>query len=564
MEYATPYVEYKEHNEMVVEELEKNLDLLKDKRWRMSHLYWINNKSGQKVPFKMNRAQAHFADNFLLIDSPYFRHLILKSRQLGFTTFFDIYILDEILFNANKEALIIAHKLKDATEIFDRKIDFVVKNIPEEVKEISFKLSQSSAKKIQVSTVDENGSKSQSTLRVDVSGRSSALQYLHISEFAKLCAAYPKTATEVIVGTFPAVPFDGFIFIESTAEGMSGYFYDMFSAEWGKEHEITPMLSRVRFYPHFYNWTWDDSELDKITENIPVATMDCNEIDFADYQQEHGLSDREITYYYMKYLQLNKDVKKLRQEFPTTAEEAFVNSGSMYFPTTKVVSLLQSVKDGVKGEMSPEGEFMPIQGGALEVFERPIKGRRYILSGDTSEGLAHGDAQIGYVIDAVTENCVAVYKSQVPPDEFAVELYKLGKWYNWALMAVESNKDGLWVNDALEKMGYTNLYYRKTFDDITKKWNNYYGWKTTSATRPFALAALRAVFQRKFEGFPKVLLTEMLKFVRNAKGKAEAMVNEHDDVIMAASIGYAVLQENHQSLETAPEEKGLLSVLFSE
>jgi hypothetical protein len=114
----------------------------------------------------------------------------------------------------------------------------------------------------------------------------------------------------------------------------------------------------------------------------------------------------------------------------------------------------------------------------------------------------------------------------------------------------------LWVNDAIEKMGYINLYYRKVFDDITQKVTKFFGWKTTSNTRPFALASLKAVFIRKNTGFPAALLGEMFTFVRNAKGKAEAMDKKHDDIIMAASIGYAVLQEQDKYVDTTTGGEG--------
>jgi hypothetical protein len=128
------------------------------------------------------------------------------------------------------------------------------------------------------------------------------------------------------------------------------------------------------------------------------------------------------------------------------------------------------------------------------------------------------------------------------------------------------NKDGLWVNDALEKMGYINLYYRKVFDDITQKVTKYFGWKTTGATRPFALASLKAAFLRKTSGFPAALLGEMFTFVRNEKGKPETMANKHDDIIMAASIGYAVLQEQGRYLEdkTGGEGFSMSKAIFSE
>jgi len=529
----------KQHNEHLVELLTENPELIKDQNWRLHNLYFIVTKDGDKQVFAMNRAQEHFYENYINVEKPYHRHVILKSRQLGFTTFIDLFILDSILFQPNKEGIVIAHKVQDATEIFDKKIEFAIRNMAEDIKGAFFKIAHRSARKVQV-VIDygpEQGSTS--SLAVAVSGRSGTYHYVHISEFAKMCAQFPKRAEEVERGTFPTVPFDGFIFIESTAEGMAGRFYEMFQQNWITRLKITPQLSQVEFLPHFYNWQYDDMEMKKIYENIPAVDMDECEIDWVSYQTEHKLSDKEITYYYMKWKQFGGKnspdaMKSLMQEYPTTEEEAFLSTGQTYFPTAKVAKLLLEVKPGVKGEMGYDKDgknlvFNEVSSGSFEVFQKPEEGHRYIIGGDTSEGLAHGDAQVLYVIDHQTEECVALYRSQVAPDELAVEAYKVGKWYNFALIGIEVNKDGLWVNDALDKMGYINVYYRKSFDDITKKMTKFFGWKTTSATRPFALAALKAVFFRKDSGFPAGLLNEMFTFVRNIKGKPEAMDKKHDD-----------------------------------
>lgn len=544
---------FTEHNKWLVQELTNNPDLIYDKEWRMNNLYWIITKNGTKEVFKMNRAQKHFFDNYLSKPGFVFhRHIILKSRQLGFTTFIDLFILDEILFNSNREGLIIAHKVQDAAEIFDRKIDYALRNMADDVKGAFFKLNRNSAKKIQV-VIDYGPEKgSTSSIAVATSGRSATYYYVHISEFAKMCVAYPKNAVEVETGTFPAVPFDGFIFIEGTAEGMAGRFYEMFHENWLVRNTITPMISRVKFLPHFYNWQYDDMEMAKITENVPVKDMEICEIDWGEYQKEHNLTDKEITYYYMKWLQMGGKgstdaINKLHQEFPTTPEEAFLSTGQTYFPTTKVFSMLQNVKRGERGELfrNEKGEvnFQPVSTGNLEIFEMPQPGDRYIIGGDTAEGLAHGDYQVLYVINHRTEECVAIYRSQVPPDELVNEAFNLGKFYNLALLGIESNKDGLWVNDALDKLGYVNLYYRKVFDDITKNVTKFFGWKTTSATRPFCLQALKAVFLRKDKGFPEQLLAEMVTFIRNMKGRPEALDKKNDDVVMSAAIAYAILQE---------------------
>ena len=565
----------KEHNDRVVAELTENPDLIKDQNWRLHNLYFIVTKDGDKQVFKMNRAQEHFYENYINVPHPYHRHVILKSRQLGFTTFIDLFILDCILFNPNKEGIVIAHKVQDATEIFDKKIEFAIRNMAEDVKGAFFKINHRSARKVQVVIDYGPDQGSTSSIAVAVSGRSGTYHYVHISEFAKMCVAFPKRAEEVERGTFPTVPFDGFIFIESTAEGMAGRFYEMFQQNWLTREKITPQLSQVEFLPHFYNWQYDDMEMKKIYECVPTSEMQECEIDWASYQEEHNLTDKEITYYYMKWLQFGGKtspdaIKSLMQEYPTTEEEAFLSTGQMYFPTAKVASLLTKAIPGKKGELGYDdtGEviFNPVSSGSLELFHKPEVGVKYIIGGDTAEGLAYGDAQVLYVINQKTEDCDAVYISHVPPDELATEAYKLGKFYNWALLGIEVNKDGLWVNDALEKMGYINLYYRKQFDDITRKMTKFFGWKTTSATRPFSLAALKAVFFRKDSGFPAALLNEMFTFVRNIKGRPEAMDKKHDDCILAASIGYAILQEQGTYVDSNSENEGfsIMKAMFNE
>jgi hypothetical protein len=568
-------VNQKQHNEYVVELLTENPGLIKDQTWRLNNLYWIITKDGSKEVFKMNRAQLHFYNTYLAIPHPYHRHVILKSRQLGFTTFIDLFILDSILFQPNKEGIVIAHKVQDATEIFDKKIEFAIRNMAEDIKGAFFKINHRSARKVQVVLDYGPDQGATSSLAVSVSGRSGTYHYVHISEFAKMCVAFPKRAEEVERGTFPTVPFDGFIFIESTAEGMAGRFYEIFQQNWLSRDKITPQLSQVQFLPHFYNWQYDDMEMKKIYECVPTKDMDVCEIDWGSYQIEHNLTDKEITYYYMKWLQFGGKnspdaIKSLMQEYPTTQEEAFLSTGQTYFSTAKAASLLATVIPGTRGELGTVDKgvivFNEISSGSLEMFKKPEVGTRYIIGGDTSEGLAHGDAQVLYVINHKTEECDALYRSQVAPDELATEAYKLGKYYNWALLGIEVNKDGLWVNDALEKMGYINLYYRKVFDDITQKITKFFGWKTTSATRPFCLAALKAVFIRKDTGFPAQLLNEMFTFVRNIKGKPEAMDKKHDDCIMASAIGYAILQEQGKYVADTSGGEGFshMKLMFNE
>lgn len=545
--------ELKQHWAKTIELLKANPNLLRDKRWRLENLYVINTKSNGKRIFKLTRAQNHFLDNIRN------RNIILKSRQLGFSTLITLWILDETLFKPNKEALAIAHVKEGMTDIFDKKAKFAIMNFPDEIKGI-FDFKTNSKTKLTIQFSDG----SQSTFGVALSGRSGTYQYVHISEYAKLSKMFPQRAEEVMTGTLPAVPMDGYVFMESTAEGASGSYYDTYMDALDAKSRGTESLFKVQFYPHFYNWTWDDMELDNITEVIPVSAMQRGNIDWESYQQQHNLTDKEMTYYYMRWLSLKKDVERLNQEYPTTADEAFISTGKPYFDQKKILECKMMVQEPEYFDVIGR-EVVDVYAGPLMVWKKPQPKRAYVIGGDTAEGLHNGDYSTLTVIDVETREIQAIYKSQIPPDEFYEVCIAVGNWYNNALLAVEVNKDGLWVNNELERNGYTNLYYRQRIDDVTKQVAQTFGWRTDRQSRDSMLTELRSVFADvAFTQAP--LLDEMISFVRNARGKPEAVLGKHDDVIMATAIAYMVRKlwyvENFKQQNTQAKPSTKMDLIF--
>jgi hypothetical protein len=89
-----------------------------DPRWRLSNLYTITDKAGRAVPFRPNTAQLRF------LDEVHSLNLILKARQLGFTTLCCLIHLDACLFSPHTRAGVIAHRLDDAKVIFRDKVRF--------------------------------------------------------------------------------------------------------------------------------------------------------------------------------------------------------------------------------------------------------------------------------------------------------------------------------------------------------------------------------------------------------------------------------------------------------
>lgn len=279
---------------------------LKDWKWRIQNLYYIKNKKGQKVKFKPNWAQKQLLDNL------WFFSILLKARQLGMTTFFCILYLDQVLFNANKTAGIIAHRKEDAEKFFDDKVKFAWDNLPESLKDALGYPNTDSAKELSF----PNGSK----IFVSTSTRGGTLQYLHISEFGKICAQYPGKAKEIVTGAINSVEQGCFVTIESTAEGRSGYFFNY--CEEGQNakregRELTPLEFKFFFFP----W-WQEPEY-RMRANF-VITAEYKSY-FESLEKNHGitLDDDQKRWYISKKKTNGEDMFR---EYPSTPEEAFMAS----------------------------------------------------------------------------------------------------------------------------------------------------------------------------------------------------------------------------------------------
>lgn len=267
------------------------------------------------IKFKRNRAQEDYNAK------KHTRNIILKSRQLGFTTDEAIDSLDDVLFTPNLDALLIAHGLEEGSSIFDKKINLAWEKLNPDLQRL-FKVDANTSKTLKF----DHGVKGFSSIAVDTSGRSGTYHRVHITEFADICKKYPNKALDIIEGTIPAIPTTGRLDIESTSQGASGEFFEMFMSAWERGEPTNP----IEYKAHFYNWTWDDAEMVKI-DPIPFERMEQHE-KFRKYAHRHSLSQSQITYYYLKWLSLNRKWNSLKREYPTTPEEAFdaITEGTYY------------------------------------------------------------------------------------------------------------------------------------------------------------------------------------------------------------------------------------------
>lgn len=293
-------------NDYTPDELQRIEENLSDQYWRLNHLYYVINEQGQRVQFRMNWAQRQ------LWKSMWYRTLILKARQLGMSTFIQLYMLDCCLFNANIRAGVIAHHRDDAQYMFRDKIRYAYRNLPEPIK---------AARYLERESAEELLFGNNSSIRVSTGMRSGTLQILHVSEFGKIARKYPEKAREIVTGSFETVHPGQMIFVESTAEGRDGEFFRMVN-EARKTGAGGAQLSKLDFRFMFLPW-WKHPQYAIDPTNVTLFPPLVEY--FRQLQAKYGivLTTGQKAWYAKKWASLGFDIKR---EHPSTADEAFEQS----------------------------------------------------------------------------------------------------------------------------------------------------------------------------------------------------------------------------------------------
>lgn len=277
--------------------------------WRLRNIYWIRNEAGERVEFRPNCVQED-----LLAEMWYF-NLVLKGRQLGISTLIDLFLLDVCLWNGNVSAAIIADTEDKAKEIFDNIVGFAYENLPVWIRH-GVVVTEDNRSSIKF----DNGS----SITVGVSIRGLTFQYLHISELGKIARYAPLKAEEIRTGAINTVHAGQFMFIESTAQGMEGLFYELCDDAMKAKAErrgLTPLSFKFHFYP----WYLDDrySLAEEYARHVVITEE--KRIYFDALEVELGI---ELTAgrraWYVDKERSQKELMK--QEYPSTPQEAFETS----------------------------------------------------------------------------------------------------------------------------------------------------------------------------------------------------------------------------------------------
>lgn len=298
---------------------------LTSKMWRLSNLYTIITKDSEKKIMRLN-----FAQRKILRDFKHSRKIILKSRQQGISTLYLAYNLDTCIFKSNHSAGIQSYGQDEANKLAMR-ARLMWTEFPQAIKD---SLGITLVKDNQDGMFFSNGS----VLKIG-NFRGDTLQSLHVSELGKIAIKFPEKARELKTGAFEAVGKNNKITIESTAEGKTGLFYELWQKAYLKSL-ANSALSPFDFQAIFLSWLIDpDCNLDM---EVPIS-IDLNRY-FNDLELrlkiKVELSQR--WWYASKVETLGEE---MRREYPSYPEEAFEQSveGTYYkneYPKLKIRSNL--------------------------------------------------------------------------------------------------------------------------------------------------------------------------------------------------------------------------------
>ena len=461
--------------------------------------YFINtycrlkdNESGVPVSFTLFQCQKDMMDMFH--GKKY--SIILKARQLGASWLSGAYCLWTAMFKPLQFCLVISAKEELAIEYLD-KVKFMFSHLPDWLKPDVYKDNDTVlwfGKKDSKGNIIGLNSQIKSIPTAPDAGRSKSLSVLVMDE-----AAFINFADDIWASASGTVTnTGGRIILISTGNGVGGFFYDMWEKAKRGDSNFTHKFLMYSDYP-----------------------------------------GRDEAWYELTKRNSN-DRKRFEQEYPRNEREAFLLSGNPYFDIDKIEHRLKyTIKPEKSCNLSLKDDKINIDEhntGFVKIWKMPVTGMRYAIGADVSEGNAGGDYSCAYVLDDTLDICASWY-GKCEPDIFGVELWKLGKLYNNAIITCEINGHGVSTLQVLAKghpedsriTPYRNLYYRETYESFGGM-SSKYGWRTDMKTRPMIIDAVSmAINSDQMKIVDSDLLHELSTIVFSSKSKVEAQTGKNDD-----------------------------------
>ena len=238
---------------------------------------------------------------------------------------------------------------------------------------------------------------------------------------------------------------------------------------------------------------------------------------------------------------------KRQEQFPRKWQEAFALSDRVFFDEEALTFYLEHVEKPKYRFVFKTDEYLQAKAktrrdGHMKMFREPQPGRKYAIMGDPASG--HGrDSSAAYVIDLATGEWCVEYHAKLGEDEFAADLYWLGKWYNTALIGVETQGGNgtatvIALRDGAEaRPPYPKLYKHRNETRRDRPDAKTFGMPMDPKNRNLVVNQIeRWVRDKSLPFVTDDLHYEMTEFTEHDHGTSpRARDGSHDDRVMAAA-----------------------------
>ena len=458
------------------------------------------------------------------------RVIILKARQQGRSTYVGGYLYFNVSQRKACKAMVVTHHSDSTRALFDMTKRYH-ENCPELLKPHT---KYSSRRELTFDVLDS--SFVVATAGGESIGRGETLTHVHASELAFW---QKSTALENWNGMTQAVPNKKgtAIFVESTANGVSGIFYDLWKGAVDGTNGYVPV---------FIPWFMDPEYREPVPSNFEITPEE------TDLCKKYDLDNEQLMFRRRKIAQ--NGIELFQQEYPAEPNEAFISTGRPVFNPQTLQEDLGAAPDP-KQRLALEGDdWLENVRGELTLYRTIDPGEKYTIGADVAMGVRGGDYSVAQVLDSKKRQ-VATYRAQVHPDYFATVLYRLGEFFNFAYIIVENNSHGILTCTRLGKdMAYPNFYTEIQVDKLTDKETVKLGFTTTSKTKPLIIDELRAaVREKKITLNDKVTIREMLTYIVNNSGGMEAEAGCFDDCVMSLALANHIHEGAWEPIDAVDE-----------
>lgn len=515
---------------------------LHDFDWYCPKYLKIRTKKGKIMPFKLNVAQRIVNEKVkeMRAAGKPVKLVVLKARQEGISTYSEGLIFHDTVTRKNRRSSIVAHDPDSTASIFDM-TKLYYDNLPIGVAPMK---RYDSAKRLVFENPDDEARKIKPGLRSSLQvatankkeKRGSTVHNFHASE-----VAFWPDAAKLMLAALQEIPDhpDTIIILESTANGVGGYFYDMYWKAKNGENDFEAIFLPWHIFPEYSRPAGSDF----------ILTASEKEV-----KDLYNLTNDQMAW--RRWAIANKcggDENKFKQEYPSSDREAFIVSGTPkfnmdnlavyhdYCPKPKWVGDLIS-EDTAKDVRFPG--LNKHERGNLKIYKWPDPKKTYVIGVDTAKGTVNSDYSVAQVLEQGTGDLCATLRGKINPTTLAYEVARLGHFYagastaKAAFVGVEVNKDGITTNRVLQKeIKYPSLFRRRTVDKSTEQGEYKLGFHTNDRTRPVILNKLAEwIVEGEFEFNDETTILECMTFVKDDNGKYQAQEGCYDDTVIALAI----------------------------